>query len=71
MRFSADLLEVNERTQRQSRLEDDDRDDETDQRIAVELKGPLREPDNQSRRDDSDVPQRIAQDMKQQCLHVH
>lgn len=52
------------RTERQSRREDDDRNNQTDHRVEVELPAPVREPDNEARRDNPDIAQSITEDVQ-------
>lgn len=59
------------RTERQSASEDNASNDQTDDRITIVLSRPVAQPDNQPRRNDPDIAQRIAEDVQEERVHVH
>lgn len=62
---------VNARTKRHSSRKDDHSDYQTDKRIEVELVLPVRLPDDQASGDNTDIAQRISDDVEKDSLHVH
>lgn len=60
-----------ERTERKGRREDYDGDDERDQRVRVEPQRRRPKRDDESTSDDSDVTERVSEDVQEDALHVH
>jgi len=67
-------LEENKRSasdEGESRREDDDCDDKTDDGIAIVLEAPRCQPDDRPRDNHADISQCVAQDVKKKRPHIH